>query len=189
MACAFSSMNIGLTQRIFYHKNRSYDGLEHGWHSFLKGHTLIPIANIPDQDFKQLAKGLDLLIITGGNDPTVRRITETKLATEMMMLGKPVLGICHGAFLLTMLLGGTVEDCSYHMDTEHTILTDDGTHTVNSFHDYQITSLHRTAKVLARDVEGNCEAWIDGTLAGVVWHPERMSIPYLPKDIVNLIQI
>jgi gamma-glutamyl-gamma-aminobutyrate hydrolase PuuD len=182
-------MNIGLTQRIFYHKQRSYDSLEHGWYSFLDGHNLVPIANNIDQDFKKIAESLDLLIITGGNDPTPRRITETKLATEVMKLKKPILGICHGAFLLTDLLGGTIEDCSYHMDTEHLVTTRDGVHTVNSYHDYQISKPHNTATVLARDIEGNCEAWIDGTLAGVVWHPERMEIPFLPKEIVSLIKL
>jgi gamma-glutamyl-gamma-aminobutyrate hydrolase PuuD len=182
-------MNIGLTQRIFYHKQRAYDSLEHGWYSFLKGHTLFPIANDIEQDFKALAHSLDILIITGGNDPTVRRITETKLASEMMLLKKPVVGICHGAFLLTTLLGGEIDDCSYHMDTEHTVITDDGRHTVNSYHDYQITKLHTTATVLARDTEGNCEAWIDGTLAGIVWHPERMTIPFMPKEVALLLKL
>lgn len=182
-------MNIGLTQRIFYHKQRPYDGLEHGWYSFLSGHNLIPVANNVEQDFKKIAESLDLLIITGGNDPALRRVTETKLATEVMKLGKPILGVCHGAFLLTDLLGGTVEDCSYHMDTEHTVTTSQGTHTVNSYHDYQITKVHDSATTLATDVEGNCEAWIDGKLAGVVWHPERMQIPFLPKEIVSLLNL
>jgi gamma-glutamyl-gamma-aminobutyrate hydrolase PuuD len=182
-------MNIGLTQRIFYHKQREYDSLEHGWYSYLKEHTLFPIANNIEQDFKQLAKTLDILIITGGNDPPVRRITETKLASEMMLLKKPVVGICHGAFLLTTLLGGEIEDCSYHMDTEHIVITNDSTHTVNSYHDYQITKIHTSATVLARDIEGNCEAWIDGNLVGIVWHPERMDIPFIPKEVANLLKI
>jgi hypothetical protein len=31
------------------------------------------------------------------------------------------------------------------------------------------------------------EAWIDGKLAGVVWHPERMDNPWLPDEIHNLL--
>jgi len=180
-------MNIGLTQRIFYHKQRAYDSLEHGWYSFLEEHTLSPIANNIKQDFISIADSLDLLIITGGNDPAVRRITETKLAAEMMKQHKPVLGICHGAFLLTTLLGGKIDDCSYHMDTEHLITTNDGTsYAVNSYHDYQISKLHNSATVIAQDIDGNCEAWIDGTLAGIVWHPERMTNPFIPNEIKKL---
>jgi gamma-glutamyl-gamma-aminobutyrate hydrolase PuuD len=176
-------MNIGLTQRIFYHKQRAYDGLEHGWYSFLKEHTLFPVSNDTTQDFKKIADSIELLIITGGNDPTVRRITETKLATEMMLRGKPILGICHGAFLLTNLLGGTVEDCSYHMDTEHKVYVGSDSQIVNSYHDYQITKLHDTATSVAIDEDGICEAWVDKNIAGVVWHPERMTVPYLPSII------
>lgn len=179
-------MNIGLTQRIFYHKQRAYDGLEHGWYSFLKEHTLFPIQNNPTQDFKKIADSVDLLIITGGNDPTLRRITETKLATEMMLRGKPILGICHGAFLLTNLLGGTVEDCSYHMDTEHKIFSEGTSHIVNSYHDYQITKIHSSATTIAVDDDGICEAWTDRNIAGVVWHPERMTEAYLPSTIKNI---
>jgi hypothetical protein len=31
------------------------------------------------------------------------------------------------------------------------------------------------------------EAWIDGPLAGVVWHPERMNQPWLPDEIEDLL--
>jgi gamma-glutamyl-gamma-aminobutyrate hydrolase PuuD len=106
-----------------------------------------------------------------------------------MLLKKPIVGICHGAFLLTTLLGGTIEDCSYHMDTEHTVITNNGAYIVNSYHDYQITKLHTTGTAVAHDEDGNCEAWIDGTLAGIVWHPERMQVPFVPIEIANLLKI
>lgn len=179
-------MKIALTQRIFYHKQRAYDGLEHGWYSFLREHTLFPVANQIDQDFSKLADSIDLLIITGGNDPSVRRITETKLASEMLKINKPILGICHGAFLLTDMLGGVVEDCSYHMDTEHDVFSEGQSHIVNSFHDYQITRLHKTGTSVAVDEEGYCEAWVDGKVSGIVWHPERMTTPYVPSIIKKI---
>lgn len=179
-------MNIGLTQRIFYHKTRAYDSLEHGWYSYLEEHTLFFIQNRVEQDFKSIAKDLDLLIITGGDDSSVRRITETKLAREMVVLGKPILGICHGAFLLTDLLNGDVDECANHIDTEHKVITSDGIYIVNSFHTMIIKEAPSTAKVVAKDVDGNCEAWIDGNIAAVVWHPERMDKPYLPKEIASL---
>ena len=61
--------------------------------------------------------------------------------------------------------------------------------TVNSFHNLCITTPHKDATVLATDEDGLCEAWIDSKLAiaGVVWHPERMLVPWLPDEINQLI--
>jgi gamma-glutamyl-gamma-aminobutyrate hydrolase PuuD len=47
--------------------------------------------------------------------------------------------------------------------------------------------VHDTATVLATDPDGNCEAWIDGKMAGIVWHPERMYSPFVPAEIMNFI--
>jgi len=181
-------MNIGLTQRVLYHKGRAYDSLDHDWYSYLKNHTLSFIANRTDQNFQKLAEELDCLILTGGNDPSIRRITETKLASEMMKIYKPVIGVCHGAFLLTELLGGIVQESNDHADTEHIIEYNNKQYTVNSFHSLQIKKVHSTATVLAVDQNGFCEAWIDGLLAGVVWHPERMKNPFLPYEIEQFLK-
>lgn len=181
------NLNIGLTQRVLLHKGRAYDSLEHGWYSYLKGHTLCPVANRLDQDFEALADSLDALIITGGDDSTIRRTTELKLARIMMTKQKPVVGICHGCFLLTTVLGGTVTDCITHMDTSHSIYYFGEEFSVNSYHNIQISTPHNTATVLAVDPEGHCEAWIDGTIAGVVWHPERMKMPWIPDEINDLL--
>jgi len=180
-------MNIGLTQRVLYHKGRAYDGLEHGWYRFLKGHTLSFIPNSLDQDFETLADNIDCLIITGGDDSAIRRATELKIATCMMKRIKPILGICHGAFLLTDILGGQVDKCDGHMDTEHLIEYAGEQIIVSSFHTQTITKLHRDAIDLAWDSDGNCEAWIDKNIAGITWHPERMDDPVLPTEIRSLL--
>lgn len=182
-------MKIGLSQRVFYHKGRAYDAVEHGWYRYLNHHTLVTIPNRLDQDFNSLAQELDAFIITGGDDSTIRRSTELKLATLMMSHHKPVLGICHGCFLLTETLGGKVEEVEGHMDTEHEVGYFGATHRVNSFHSLAIVEPHARARVLARDNQGRCEAWIDGNLAGVVWHPERMSNPWLPSEILLLLKV
>ena len=177
------NLKIALTQRVLYHKQRAYDSLEHGWYRYLKDHTLIFIPNRLDQDFEALASSVDALIITGGDDSAIRRTTELKIATIMMQQFKPILGVCHGAFLLTDVLGGTIDICNNHMDTEHTVNYFDKTFTVNSHHTQTITKLHTSAHILAVDSDGNCEAWIDNNLAGVVWHPERMDTPWIPSEI------
>lgn len=101
----------------------------------------------------------------------------------MMLVNKPVIGICHGCFLLADVLGGKVIEVMDHQDTEHTIWYKEQQHSVNSYHSLGIAQPHQKATVLAVDADSHCEAWIDGNLAGVAWHPERMSVPWLPQEI------
>jgi carbamoylphosphate synthase small subunit len=182
-------LKIGLSQRVLYHKGRAYDSIEHGWYRYLKEHTLIPVANRLDQDFQQLADELDAFIITGGDDSAIRRTTELRLANYILKQHKPMLGVCHGCFLLTDILGGQVEEIAGHMDLCHDISYNDRIRVVNSYHSLCISQLHRSGTVLATDSEGHCEAWIDGYIAGVVWHPERQDEPWLPVEISNLMRI
>lgn len=180
-------MKIGLSQRVLLHKNRAYDALEHGWYSYLKAHTLFPIANRPHQDFNSLANELDCFIITGGDDSTTRRLTEVRLATHMIARSKPVIGVCHGAFLLTELLGGEIAEIGNHINCSHEISYFGDLITVNSYHSLAIKIPQKSATVLAYDDHGNCEAWIDGNIAGIVWHPERMEKPWIPEEIEALL--
>jgi len=153
----------------------------------LKGHTLVPVANRLDQDFEQLAVDVDAVIITGGDDSALRRTVELKLAGQLALRKKPIVGVCHGCFLLTDVLGGTVTDIVGHHNTSHNINYFGDVIVVNSYHSLAITELHKSGTVLATDEDGHCEAWIDGMTAGVVWHPERMKEPWLPDEIKNLL--
>lgn len=182
-------MKIALSQRIIYHRGRAYDSIEHGWYHYLDGHTLTFLPNYPDQDYERIAEHIDLFIITGGDDIPLRRIPELRLAGIMMRRGKPVLGVCHGCFLLTHTLGGIVQDKEGHYDVNHTVNYQGTDYIVNSFHSNYIYRLHDSAIPLATDPEGHVEAWIDGTIAGVAWHPERMNLPWLPREIQTLIRI
>ena len=182
-------MIVGLTQRVLYHKSRAYDSIEHGWYSYLKQHTLVFIPNRLDQDFKKIAETIDALIITGGDDCALRRTVELKIASQLLACKKPIVGVCHGAFLLTDVLGGVVGECYEHMDTSHSVYYFGDQHVVNSYHTLEISKPHATATVLAVDNNGNCEAWIDNNIAGIVWHPERMDQPWIPEEIENLIKV
>ena len=181
-------MIIGLSQRILYHKGRAYDSIEHGWYSFLRGHTLFFIPNDIEQNLDSIADNLDAFIITGGDDSYLRRITELRLSAKMMARNKPTIGICHGAFLITDLLGGKVEPVISHMDCSHTVYYFGEPVLVNSYHNLGIKELHSTATELVVDPEGHCEAWIDKNLAGIVWHPERMTNAVLPNDLRSFLQ-
>lgn len=180
-------MKIGLSQRVLLHKNRAYDALEHGWYSYLKAHTLFPIANRPKQNFEALADDLDAYIITGGDDSTERRVTEIRTALAFMKRQKPIIGICHGAFLLTDILGGKLIDIDGHSNVEHQINYFGEIININSYHTQTIQHPHKLANTLAYDDQGNCEAWIDGKMAGIVWHPERMANPWIPEEIEQLL--
>jgi gamma-glutamyl-gamma-aminobutyrate hydrolase PuuD len=180
-------LKIGLSQRVLLHKNRAYDALEHGWYSYLKAHTLFPIANRPKQNFEALADELDAYIITGGDDSTERRITEIRMSVAMMKRQKPIIGVCHGSFLLTDILGGKIDDIDGHSDVSHDVNYFGEIVKVNSHHSLTIKYPHKQANILAYDDQGNCESWIDGTLAGVVWHPERMEEPWIPTEIEHLL--
>ena len=180
-------MKIGLTQRVLLHKGQAYDSTEHGWYSYLRGHTLVPVPNRLDQDFEELATDLGVLIITGGDDSALRRTVELKIAGQMTLRKKPVVGVCHGAFLLADILNSEIGEVEDHANIEHSVNYFGDVITVNSYHNLAIKKLHRTGTVLATDSAGNIEAWIDGTVAGIVWHPERMKEPWVPDEIKNLI--
>lgn len=181
-------MNIGLTQRVLYHNGFAYDATSQEWYSFLAHHTHTCIANRTDQNFESIANEIDALIITGGDDSLVRRIVETKLSALMIQLNKPVLGICHGAFLLTTLCGGTVESIDEHHNTTHQIACDNQLVTVNSYHTLAIVKAPSAATVLAT-CDSYCESWIDNKLAAIVWHPERMKDPVIPAQIKQLLNL
>lgn len=182
-------MQVGLTQRVLYHKHRAYDSIEHAWYQFLQGHKPVFIPNTSDQDFAELVHSLDCLIITGGDDSALRRRTELRVASMMMQSSKPVLGVCHGAMLLTDVLGGRIRGCTGHSDSEHTVTYESRAILVNSFHDQTIAVPHASAEILCEDSDGNCEAWIDGLISGVMWHPERMVNPFLPQQIQQVMKL
>lgn len=181
-------MKIGLSQRILYHKSRAYDSIEHGWYSWLKEHTLFSIPNRRDQDFIKLANELDVFIITGGDDSPVRRSVELNLAALMVAQNKPVIGVCHGCFLITETLQGQIGEIGEHMDTDHIVHYRNRSYNVNSYHTLSVISAPPGATVLAVDDQGFCEAWISDCVAGIVWHPERMDKPWMPDEIANLLR-
>ena len=176
-------MRIGLTQRVLLHRGRAYDSLEHSWYEYLQGHTLVSIPNrLPVS-----CLDLDVLIITGGDDHPVRNQVEHKLIDHMLARNVLVIGICHGCQLLTTKLGGSIVPVADHQDCYHEVFYQDEPHLVNSYHTLRIEQAPAGATVLARDPDGYAEAWILDRTAGVMWHPERMTQPWIPAEIQNLL--
>lgn len=179
-------MNVGLSQRVLYHKDRAHDSLEHNWYRFLDNHALFPIANRLDQNFDELADKLDVLILTGGDDSQIRHVTELKISTKMFERSKPILGICHGAFLLTELFDGEVKyDEKLRDIISHDVIYNGNNYTVNSFHTNYIDTISQNCKSLCTDMDGKVESWVHKycNISTIVWHPERMDTPFIPDEI------
>jgi len=176
-------MRIGLTQRVLWHKGRAYDSLEHSWYEYLQGHTLIPIPNRLCSPFPDV----DLLFITGGDDHPVRNHVEHELTNWMLSQNLPIIGVCHGCQFLTKKLGGVVVPVEGHMDSYHEVEYHGQQHLVNSYHSLRIEQAPPGATVLARDPDGDAEAWIMGRTAGIMWHPERQQQPWLPREVEHLL--
>ena len=176
-------MKIGLTQRVLLHRGQAYDSLDHSWYEYLQGHTLVPIPNRLCSPFPDI----DLLIITGGDDHPVRNQIEHELVNSMLSRDLPVIGICHGCQLLTQRLGGFVVPVADHQDCYHEVIYQDQPRLVNSYHNLRIERSPPAATVLASDPDGYPEAWIQERIAGVMWHPERMTQPWIPQEIQLLL--
>lgn len=176
-------MRIGLTQRVLFHRGRAYDSLEHSWYEFLQEHTLVSIPNRLCSPFPDI----DLLIITGGDDHPIRNQIEHELVNSMLARDLPIIGVCHGCQLLTKRLGGSVVPVADHQDSYHEVFYQDEPHLVNSYHQLRIERSPPGATVLAQDPDAYAEAWIQGCVAGIMWHPERMIKPWIPPEIQQLL--
>jgi putative glutamine amidotransferase len=163
-----------------------FDALERSWYTFLKNHQLIPVPNLGRID---TTIDFDCLILTGGPDSIERHITEDLLFDHAKLLGKPIIGFCHGAFAINDLTGGTNGEIDNHVQTTHQICMDEETYTVNSYHGQSIQTIGDDMSVIALSEDNSIEAIKHKTLPiyGIVWHPERMETPVLPKEVEELI--
>ncbi|MGV0850964.1 gamma-glutamyl-gamma-aminobutyrate hydrolase family protein [Mycolicibacterium phlei] len=179
--------------------------------------TLLPPQPVDDVVVERLLDGLDALVITGGPDvlpdnygqefhPATNKETpdhRTRDAFELALVhgalrrGLPLLGICRGAQVLNVALGGTLHqhlpDVVGH--TRHqqgnavfstsTVRTVEGsrlasligeTSEVQCYHHQALDRLGTDLVVSARDDEGVVEAVEmpgDTFVLGVQWHPEE----------------
>lgn len=168
--------------------NFLFDCLERSWYELLHKHTLIPVANIGviDESIE-----FDCLVLTGGPDSIARHVTEDKLFFHALKQNKPIVGICHGAFTINDLTGGRNGRIDDHADTFHMINMEGVTHNVNSYHSQYLQQLGPDMIVTATDMDGNAEAFQHKSepVYGVVWHPERMKHPVLPKAVKELLEV
>ena len=142
---------------------------------------------------------------TGAEEPDpARDAAELALLKTYLSYGKPVFGICRGAQLLNVALGGTLiqhvaahrapvrgEPCFHPVHAvEGNLLFDlyDRDFTVNTYHHQALLSMGNGLTVTARAQDGIIEGFEHTRLPvfGVQWHPERIldgeegSAPGLP---------
>jgi len=171
-------MKIAISQRQTIINDRTYDCLEHTWHKTFKGHDIYPIPNIVHLDLE-----CDLLVLSGGENTQERFLTEINCYNYAMVTNIPILGVCHGAFLLNYVYDGLNKEVKGHQNTTHDIEMEGETFQVNSYHEAGIYTLGKTLDIVATDPDGNIEAFKHNTLEhwGIVWHPERMEEPLFPS--------
>jgi len=167
-------------------RNFVFDALERSYYRFLAGHTLLPVPNmikVPDVEY-------DCLILTGGPDSVARNQTENLLYQDAVEKGKPIVGICHGAFVINDLCGGKLGSIEGHVDKDTEITLEGNKKTVKCYHSQSIKALAEDFVAIAHDNDGNIEAFKHKTLQvyGIVWHPERMDEPVLPSEVADLLR-
>jgi len=172
--------------------NFLFDCLERSWYSFLGNHHLIPHANtgIVDETID-----FDCLVLSGGSDSIARNVTENLLFLHAIKRKKPILGICHGAFVVNELSGG-INQVNWqivpdHEKCDHEVLMDGKSVMVNSYHGQTITQLGKGMIPIAiHERDQTIEAFQHEHLPiyGIVWHPERMELPVVTPDVATLLK-
>lgn len=186
-------MRIALTQReiVFDNSNSSWtltlDALEREWYTFLYGHELHPIPNQVEFDTSEW--NYDCLIITGGPDSLSRHLSENNLYKWAIDKNIPIIGICHGAFVINDLEGGINGRIKNHDGQNHNVTMAGKIYEVNSFHTQYIEKLAPGFRGLAWDDDNQIEAFSHITLPihAIVWHPERQTCPVLTDSIKQLL--
>jgi len=180
-------MRIGLSMRGTQQGSELRDSLARDWWALaarLGGDVhWLPLPNLGPR-IVALVQNLELdgLILTGGDDLDAypeRDATEEALLRWSAQHQKPVLAVCRGMQMLCRFLGGQVEPCpdASHRATLHSVrwLATQETWTVNSFHNFRVTSCPAELQVTARGPAEEVEAVRHRSLpwVGIQWHPER----------------
>tara|TARA_X000000950_G_scaffold75794_1_gene94812 strand:+ start:4054 stop:4626 length:573 start_codon:yes stop_codon:yes gene_type:complete len=185
-------MNVLISTRTTTSNNGfEFDAFERGFHSMFKGHNITALLNDPKQDGMKLAGNNDLLVLSGGNDHTDRLLVEIEMVKHFRLQNKPILGICHGAFLVTQLMDGQCIDIEGHRKITHPVWYRDKEIVVNSYHGSTVSEVPPGAISLCKDKDGNIEAWYnkDKKTMAIIWHPERDPKHWLPDEYQDLLSI
>ncbi len=169
------------------------DALDQRWAVLLEklGCAALPVPNHPKTVTALLERVRpDGILLTGGNDPVFcggnapeRDETDAQLIQYSLDRNIPLLGVCRGMQSILLHFGGALERISDHVAVSHDV-TGTINRTVNSYHNWGARQAPSELKILARAADGVVEAVCVRTrpIAGVMWHPERVS-PFEQDDI------
>lgn len=195
---------IGITMRVMRHCSpngavEERDALAQDWPRFLvrvfPRETLLYLPNLGAETTKFAAgAGVSGLIFSGGEDwglVPARDATEAALFAWARGEGIPVFGVCRGAQVINLLMGGRLDARAGHVAVRHSVelprpVAGNLRHEVNSFHAQSIPrdGLAPGLEALAVAPDGAVEAFAgaDGRIMAVMWHPEREPAP-APLDV------
>ena len=184
---------IGISQRICRDEKsgEKRDCLAYDWYAFLSelGVNWVPLPNCR-QPALRLCSEFELhgIILTGGDDIGLqpeRDETEYALLEWTRERRLPAIGVCRGFQVMHLWLGGALQEApaARHRARRHIIRFTDGTEReVNSFHNF---TPQKTASPPGLDefaictADGLLEAACSSNMLGIMWHPERESVPVL----------
>lgn len=179
---------VGLTMRIDVASTGEVrDALDNAWPAFLNeiGFWPIYLPNSLTMLNEDILEDMDALLLTGGNDvldngksySQERNDFELRLLSQAQTKSLPVLGICRGAQIINVFLGGKVQEVTGHVACNHLVKHDDTQFEVNSFHDYGIHdgALAKNLSAAVHAEDGTVEGFFHMTMPwfGLMWHPER----------------
>jgi N5-(cytidine 5'-diphosphoramidyl)-L-glutamine hydrolase len=182
---------VAVTQRVMIspETGERRDALDQRWVPFLEacGMEAVPVPNRLDS-VARWAAALDVgaVLLSGGEDlaelggtAPERDITEYALLDWARNRELPVLGVCRGLQLLAYRSGVMLRRVEGHVALEHTVCTDGGIESVNSFHRWGFDRAPSGFTVTAAAEDGTVEAMRHATLpiSGIMWHPERYAAP------------
>lgn len=188
-------MKIGISMEMTrVLRDTWHSALNHEWYEFLAEHEIIPLSchgSVPDTE------QFDLVILTGGNDMSdirtwrdnhypLRDQFESKLISQCLIKGTPVMGICRGQHFLNWAMGGT--HCLMETPYDNVRIQLPNLE-VTCHHTIQIDQLAPGFETLLEDNHGVKELVINRSQRqlGVGWHPERAANSHSRSYILNLI--
>ncbi len=186
---------IAVTQRTLSFYGSPHDALDRKWSEFFLEAGLLPI---PLPNNAVLAEeiiwgaGIDGFLLTGGETPVEydgtnkdRDLVDYMCIDVARNQGLPLIGVCRGMECLLVRSGVTLTLMNQaHIGPGHLVRFSDGRQFVkNSYHTYGIVGRScEPFEVVATAEDGSVEAVAQGTLLGIMWHPERYT-PFHEDDI------
>ena len=180
-------MNILIVPKIYYRFKKQIEySLERKLIIFLK--RIFPNVNIEVAITKNLAKKINLLIFSGGNNITLFSKKKEDLLRNKIdnfffkyALNKkiPIFGICHGAQFLAKKFGCKFNKSKHHVQNHYIEIIDNKSEKrkqlVNSYHNIIIIKKSRKVDIFAIAGDNSIEAFCHKKLkiGGIIWHPER----------------